>query len=146
MTTSFLGLVDVVVTALSGAPALAGGNIRRGRAVPVATGVSSAIAVNLLRSEATQLDFAGQALQWQTLVQIRLYGRAAAGADGETTIDTLLESVWARLLAITPPAGVFGIALDPGVAWDVDEADYTLIEAQLVLRITHVTTGGALAA
>lgn len=143
---AFLGLTDLVRDALLASPALAGGRIKRGRAVPVGDQADSAITVNIIRSRAQQLDLEGQSLQWETVVAVTVYARAAAGTDAEATIDPLLLAVWARLLGITAPAGVFGITLDPAIQWDVDEADHTVVSASLSLRITHLTTGAALAA
>lgn len=143
---AFLSLTDVVRDALLSTPALAGGRVRRGRAVSVQAEEASAITVNLARSRATELDLQGQALQWETAIVVSFYARASAGQDGEAAIDPLLVSTWGRLYAITPPAGVVGITLDPAIQWDVDEADTTVVSASLTLRITHITTTAELAA
>ena len=143
---AFLGLTDLVRDALLDTPALAGGRVRRGRAVAVQAEEASAITVNVARSRASQLDIEGQALQWETTIVVTVYARASVGQDGEAAIDPLLVSTWARLLGITLPAGVFGITLDPAIQWDVDEADTTVVSASLSLRINHITTGAALAA
>lgn len=143
---AFLDLTTLVADALLSSPALAGGRVKRGRAVPVGDEADSAITVNVVRSRAAQLDLEGQALQWETTVAVTLYARCAAGVDAEATIDPLLVAVWARLLGITAPAGVFGITLEPAIQWDVDEADATVVSASLSLRINHITNGAALAA
>ncbi|MEY2688240.1 MAG: hypothetical protein RL375_2438 [Pseudomonadota bacterium] len=146
MTTAFLQITDAVLASLQAAPALAGGRITRGRATAVSAAAQTAIAVNVARSRAEPLALDGTSLQWETTVVITLFGRAAAGSDAEAAIDPLLVSTWARLQSLTPPAGVVDVALDPTIAWDVDEADQTVVTAALALRITHITTGSALSA
>lgn len=146
MSSAFLDLTDLVRDQLLASPALAGGRVKRGRAVPISDEAASGITVNIVRSRAQQLTVDGLSLQWETGIAVTVYARAAAGQDAEATIDPLLLSTWDRLMGITPPAGVFGITLDPAIEWDVDEADYTVVSAALLLRIQHITTGAALAA
>lgn len=143
---TFLAITDAVRDALLADPALAGGRVRRGRALQVSAEEASGIAVNVIRSRADPLDLRGQSLQWETQVAVTVYARAPAGSDGESAVDPLLVSAWARLLDMTPPAGALAVTLDPAVQWDVDEADATIASAQLSLRVVHITTGAALAA
>ena len=146
MTTAFLAITDAVLAALRQAPAVAGGRISRGRGTPVPASAATAVAVNVLRSRAEPLSLDGAALQWETTVGVTLFGRALSGSDAEAAIDPLIVSVWDRLQGITPPAGVVDVALEPTIAWDVDEADQTIVTAALALRITHITTSSALSA
>lgn len=137
---AFLGLIDAVVAALDAGGALTDGGIRRGRAVPVPTSKTAAIDVHLQRSQADTSHLDGSALRWETLIGIDLYTRAAAGIDGESAVDALLAAALGRLTAATPPAGVTAWSLDPSIAWDVVEADQTLVQASLGLRVQHFTT------
>jgi len=144
--TAFLAITDAIKAALQGAPALAGVQVLRGRAVPVSAGGDQAILVNVKGARAVQLDINGDSMQWETTVAITVFQRAAIGSDAEAAIDPLLASVWATVVAIVPPAGVFGMTLDPSIQWDLDEADQIVVSAALSLRVTHYTTGAALAA
>lgn len=137
---AFLALTDAVVAALDAGGALTDGGIRRGRSIPVPTGATSAIDVHLQRSQADTAYLDGQALRWDSLVGIDLYARAVAGVDGEAAIDTLLAAALGRLTAATPPAGVVAWGLDLSITWDVAEADTTLVQASLGLRVQHFTT------
>jgi hypothetical protein len=119
---------------------LAGGNVRRGRRVPVPANVAEAIDVHVQRSTGDNAQLDGALLQWETLVGIDLYARAAAAGDGEAAIDPLLQAVFARINNTPAPAGAIAWALQPAIQWDVDEADQTLVQASLALRITHFTT------
>lgn len=137
---AFLALTDAVRDALLQTPALAGGNVTRGQAVPVRASADQAIEVRIVRSTADAAVLAGSVLQWQTQVAIELYARAAAAQDGEVAIDSLLAGVFTRMSATAPPSGVISWALEPDIQWDVAEADATLVQASLALRITHFTT------
>lgn len=143
MTTAFLNLTDLVVAALRQAPALAP-DIARGRAAPVGQGKTAAIRVGMARSTAKAIDIDGS-LRWESGVVVELFARAAADADGEQAIDALLAGTWQRLQGISAPPGTLGITLEPSIGWDIDEADQTLVRAQLGLLIVH-TTGTGLAA
>lgn len=137
---AFLGLTDAVITALSAATALADGHIRRGRGIPVPTTWSSAIDVHAQRSTAELTYLSGGLLQWDTLIGIDVYARASAGVDGESAIDTLLAAVFTRMAAATPPTGAISWTLGPAIQWDVSEADQTLAQASLLMRVSHFTT------
>ena len=79
-------------------------------------------------------------LAWDSLIGIDIYARAAAGVDGEAGIDTLLAAVFGRLSAATPPTGALSWTFEPGIQWDVAEAETTLVQASLLLRVRHFTT------
>lgn len=137
---AFLGITDAVVAALDAGGALTDGGTRRGRNVAVPEEASAAIDVHLQRSQADLGYLSGDVLRWESLVGIDLYARAAAGADGEATIDALLAAVFQRLSAATPPDGVLSWTIDPSIAWDIAEADQTLVQASVGLRVSHFTT------
>lgn len=143
MSTAFIGLTDLVVAAMRQTPELAP-DIARGRGTPAGMGKTSAIRVGMARSVAKAIDIEGS-LRWESLVVIELFARAAANADGEQAIDSLLVAAWQRLQAIEAPPGTLGMTLEPSIGWDIDEADQTIVRAQLGLLIVH-TTGAALAA
>lgn len=141
----FLAITTAVADALRQSPALAA-DIQRGRATPAGLGKTMAIRVAMANSTAKPIDLDGADMLWQSSIVVALYARAAAGVDGEQSIDQLFIDTWARLQALTAPPGVVGMTLDPTVQWDEEEADQTLTVVRIVLRITHRTTGAALAA
>lgn len=143
---AFLGLTDAVRAALLADPPLAGGNVQRGRGVPLPLESTQGIDVSVASSRAQSLGMSDGALQWETTVIVVCKARASAGSDAEAAIDPLLVSTWGRLLGMTLPAGVQGIALDPAIQWDIDEGDQPVAAASLGLRINHITTTAALAA
>lgn len=141
--TAFLDLTNAVAAALRQAPAVSA-DIERGRGTPAALGKATAIRVGMARGQAKVLDLEGT-LKWESAIVIEIYARAAAGSDAEQTVDPVLASTWQRLQGIAAMPGVLGITLEPSIVWDVDEADQTIVRAQLALLIVH-TTGPALAA
>lgn len=141
---TFLAYGDAVVAALSAAPALAGGRIRRGRRVPVPQEHASAIDVHVVRSEGAAQYLADTITRWETLIGVDLYARASAGTDGEAAIDALLADTFARLSTAAPPAGAAAWTLEPAVQWDLAEVDQTLVVASLSMRVTHYTAAGSL--
>lgn len=147
MSTVFLGLTAAIAAALLQSPALAGGRVRRGRAVPVASTEPDGIGINVIGGDAEliTLDRAG-ALLWQTDVSVTVAARAAIGQDAEAAVDPLLQATWQRLAAMPVPPGVESVTLNPQVRWSQDEADTVLVQATLVLRITHVSGAATLAA
>lgn len=141
---SFLAITDAVRDALLAGPALAGGNVQRGRNLPLPAGSAQGIDVGIANSRAQPLGLTGGALQWDTTVIVACKARATASTDAESAVDPLLVAAWQRLLAMTAPAGVVAITLEPTVQWDIEEADQPLAAASLVLRITHLTTTNSL--
>lgn len=145
MSSAFLDLVAAAKAALLASPPLAGGHVYQGRERPMPQNVAQQIDIHLSNSTGRPMTLNGAVTRWDTAIGLRLRARAAAGSDGDTAADALLVAVFQRLQAVPPPAGVPRWALDPSVRWEVDEADTTLVEAQLVLRVDHFT-GADLAA
>lgn len=142
--TAFLDITAAVRDALLASPALAGGNVNRGRNVPLAASAVQGIDVGIGSAQAQPLGMANPALQWESTVIVTCKARAAAGTDAEAAVDPLLAATWARLLAMPAPAGVVAMTLEPAVRWDVEEADQPLAAASLALRVTHLTTTNSL--
>lgn len=138
--TAFLDIGSAVVATLNQATALAAGHIRRGRNVPVPQEHTQAIDVHVQRSNASTEYLDGSLLRWETLVGIDCYARASVGVDAETAVDALLAAVFNRMAAASVPAGLISWSLDPAIQWDVSEADQTLAQASLSLRVSHFTT------
>jgi hypothetical protein len=143
---AFLDLVASIVAVLSTGPALAGGFIVPGRAVPLPAEQTQGIFVYLARATG-DMPFAGSSrADWDTDIGVTCMARAAPGADAYTAVDPLLTAAYARLTAAAPPADSDGWTLQPTINWDVDEFDTTLGSAELRIRVRHRTGEGSLAA
>lgn len=143
---AFLDLAAAARTAMLASPALAGGHVYVGRDRPMPTDRTQQIDVQLISSRGRAATLDGTFSRWDTAIGLTLRVRANAAQDGDTAVDGLLADVFARMAAATPPAGAGRWTLQPDVQWSVDEADRTLCEAQLVLRIEHFTGASSLAA
>ena len=148
MTTAFLALSTAITDALRPVVSTRVGNVLRGRRVSLAQGQTQGLRINSVQHAAKPLDLAGAHLQWETTLVVGILARATSDSDAEATLDPLLAAVWQALAALTasPPAGCFGIVLDPQIGIDLDEADQTVTVASLALRITHITDGATLVA
>lgn len=144
--TAFLDLPNAVVTALAQAPAIAAGRVRVGRELPMPQEWANAIDVVLASSSGRMLTLDAQSVRWTTLLGLRIRTRAAAGVDGHTAPDALLAAVFARIATTAPPAGAMSWQLQPQLRWDIDEADQTITQVDLVLAVDHITGGASLAA
>lgn len=144
--TAALAFTTAIVALLKAGPALAGGRVKRGRAIPMQLEHDTEIFVRLVRSQGRALDLAGLATRWQTLIGVEIAVRCRNGQDAHEAVDPHLEAVWARLAAAAVPAGADGWLLQPDVAWELAEADTPIATASLVLQITHTTGPATLAA
>ncbi len=146
MPSQFLSLANAVTAALLASPALAGGNVLQGRALPVEIAHAAEVHVAVARSQAEDLVLRGPERLWVTTLTVTCYARATAGQSGDAAVDPLLQAVYARLqgLESSPPPGAQSVTLDPVVAWDVDEGGKTVGVARLTLIVRHITTTATL--
>jgi len=146
--TAFMTMRDAVANALLAAPVLhtGRGSVKAGRRIPMSQYDKWGVTVNTTRHGGEAIDMRGTTIQWETTIVVSSYIRADADADAESALDPLLTAVWGRLAAMATPTGAAGITLDSTITRDLDEADQTVAAAHMALRITHLTTGSALAA
>jgi len=144
--TTFLPITTAIRDTLKGGLLLTDGPVVRGRRLVLEKRFKAGIAVNSIRHVAQVLSIDGQDFQWETTVVVAVYVRAMQDEDAEEALDPYIAAVWGRLAGMTPPAGATSVTLDPAIGIDLDEADQTVAVASLQLRVTHITTGGVLAA
>jgi hypothetical protein len=142
--TAFLNLPAYVAGALAQAPAIASGHVRVGRELPMPQGWDEAVDIVLSSSTGRALTLDNRATRWTTLLGLRIRTRAAAGSDGHTGPDALLADVFNRISYSTPPPGTMAWQLQPQLRWDIDEADQTITQVDLVLAVDHITGGSGL--
>lgn len=136
--TVFAGVQSAIVSALSAAPALAGGRIYANRVRALAANANTAIVVRLDQS-ASNSDTIG-VLDWTTDYIVECYARGATGADPAVAVDALLSDVWARLAALQPGAlGVQSVTLNNVIDWQYDDAETPVVCAVIRLQVVHRT-------
>lgn len=143
---AMLALRDAVVALLLAAPALAGGFVKAGRALPLPAERAEGVFVRIGRNVG-DAPFAGDdRVDWETEIVCQCVVRAAAGVDGEAAVDALVASVYGRLAAAPAPEHAEAWTRAPAIAFDVDEADQTIGSAELRIRVRHRTTSTSLTA
>lgn len=148
MTTPFASVTGAVRDALLVAPAVAGGRVYRGKAIPVAIDKTSAVFVNARMADGKPLDLAGVAAEWEFFVTVGSYAKATGTQDAEEAVDPVLAEVYSRLKTLTaaPAFGATQLTLQPRIEWDTEMADQNIGGAVLTLRVRIYTTGASLAA
>jgi hypothetical protein len=139
MSTAFAQLTDFIRDLLVQTPALASGNVYRGRLRPMPAEQTEAIVVRLGRSAGDTETLMGDELAWSTIVNIDIFKRVPADEDPEDAIDPLLQAVALRIAQATAPAGVTDVRPFEQINWEFDEADTTLACATVTLVIQHNT-------
>lgn len=139
MSTAHLELTDAIVAALQTAPALAGGRITRGRAVPMQLSAGTALFVRLANASGRPFTVKGDVIQWRTVVAVECAARASAAQDAHSAVDDLLQDVYARIATAPPADGSWQWDGEPEIHWQIDEADTTVGIAALILPIAHLT-------
>ncbi len=141
---AFLALRDAAVAALLVAPAVASGFVRAGRAVPLPAERPEGVFVRL-GAHSGIAPFAGDGrVDWESSLILHLMARAPAGGNGETAVDSLLAAVYARLAATPAPGNADGWLIQTAIVYDVDEADQTIGQVELRLRLQHRTASADL--
>lgn len=144
-----LALQTAVVTLLTAAPALAGGNVRANAVRPVAAQHTSAVVVRMLQSRADTPRMLGAGYEWQTLMLVECMARAAGSAsEPHAAVDALLEAAWSRIAAWQPASnlGVIDVRMTPEISWQAEDGDVPIVTATISAVIQHRTQSTSLAA
>jgi hypothetical protein len=143
---AFLGISGAMLDALVAVPAVAGGRVLRGRETPLQERDTSGVRINAVNHSGAPASLAGDDIRWTSLFTVEVLARCAAGVDAEATIDPLLVATWSRINAITWPATVEEVDVQPAISLEIDEADKTIVRAVFAVRVTHYTDQSTLAA
>lgn len=144
MTTAFKTIVDAVQAAMLAAPAVAGGRVAVGRDNTTALDQASDVNITLQAQGGEPFALTGGPTDWTVDLGIEVRARGSDSVNALSAIDPLLELVYARLQAITWPAGVMGIGGIRGQL-DVQEAATPIAAWQVLQTITFRTAPGSLA-
>lgn len=145
MSSAHLQIQQALVAALVASPAVAGGRVYTNPVREVPQAAATAVAITLVRSSAQRPTL--HAADWSTTFQVECMARAASsGADPAAAVDDLLATVYARLAALTLPAGLglMDIAVQPAIAWDYSEGTTPTVAATLLVAATHRTFSNSL--
>lgn len=142
MTSVVSQVVGAVVAALQTAPAVSA-NVARVRLRPWSEATASAVAVRPIdatREEAALYGFGGPE-SWQVRVAVECYARSTNTAP-DAAIDSLVQSVYGRLMAEPTLGGVITAGLEPqGITFDFDAEAEKFAAATFVFAARIRTAG-----
>jgi len=144
MTTIINQVVTAITAALQSAPAVAD-SIGRVNLRPVSQAVAQAVVVRPVQSEVTQAGVLNSMpVSWSTTVAVECYARSSGATTPDQSVDALLESVYARLMADPTLSGVV-LGLQPQhVSFDFDADGDKTACATIVFNARQRASAGSL--
>ena len=120
MTTIVSAAVAAIVAALSASTPVAS-QIARVRLRPLAATQGQAVVVRPLQSEASVSSLSPDLpVSWTSAISVECYARTSAATTPDVAVDSLVEAVYARLMA-DPTLGGVVLSLQPqSMSWDFD--------------------------
>ena len=126
---------------------MAGGNVQRGRAWPMAEQDQELVKVYLDQSTVTQFSLGGQPNDWNTRVRCEYHARGTTADNAEVLADALLVQGLELVLADPTLGGLAIIGIEPiAMAWSSDDADTSVGIAQCLFQVVHRTPAHSIAA
>lgn len=144
MTSMVSTAVGAIVAALSAATPVAS-QIARVRLRPIASPQAQAVVVRPLQTEVSEVALIpGQPVSWTTAISVECYARSGVATAPDVAVDSLVEAVYARLMADTTLGGVV-LSLQPqSLAWDFDADGEQTTCATFVFNARHRSAGATL--
>lgn len=120
MTSLVSNAVAAIVAALNVAPPVAT-QIARVRLRPMAQAQAQAVVVRPLQSDVTTVsEYTSLPVSWTSAISVECYARTGAATTPDVAVDSLVEAVYARLMA-DPTLGGVVVSLTPqSLSWDFD--------------------------
>lgn len=136
-------LVDLIEAHLTGAPAVAGGQVGRFRTRAVSADAPQAVNVRLGRSVPQPLAGYGAPVDYDTQLVVECLGRArgngGTGNDTDTAAGQVLQDAHSRIAANAAAldAAGFSITLAPSLQWAQDDADERIGVVIAIYNVQH---------
>lgn len=143
MTTLVSAAVGAIVAALSSGTPVAT-QIARVRLRPLAATQAQAVVVRPLQSEAGVPSISPDLpVSWTSAISVECYARTSAATTPDLAVDSLVEAVYARLMADTTLGGVVLSLAPQSISWDFDADGEQTACATLVFQALQCTQGPA---
>lgn len=137
--TAFLAVTQYVEALLRQAPALAAGDIERSKERRMALESQAALRIYPLNADGRAAAVRGGFHAFTFDLAVECLARAplegAGAGDAEAAADALLQAVWARLAAATPPAGVHSLLNRPRLTWSPGDGEVPVIVATFIFSV-----------
>jgi hypothetical protein len=132
--TSFVSNTVAAIVAALNTPTPVAPQVARVRLRPIGAATATAVVVRPVGSNVTEaLLTPGYPVSWTTAIAVECYARSSVSTAPDVAVDSLLEAVYARLMADTTLGGVV-LGLQPkDIAWDFDVDGEQTTCATLVL-------------
>lgn len=144
MTSFVSATVAAIVAALtSGTPVAS--QVARVRLRPLAAAQAQAVVVRALQSEVSESSLIpGLPVSWTSAIGVECYARSSVATAPDVAVDSLVEAVYARLMA-DPTLGGVVLSLQPqSLAWDFDADGEQTTCCTLVFHARHRSPGATL--
>ena len=145
MTTIISTAVGAIVAALTAGTPVAS-QVARVRLRPLAAAQAQAVVVRPLQTDASVSSLSPDLpVSWTSAISVECYARTSAATTPDLAVDSLVEAVYARLMA-DPTLGGAVLSLQPqSMSWDFDaDGDQTAC-ATLVFHALQLSTGATFA-
>lgn len=144
MTSFASATVGAIVAALSSGTPVAS-QIARVRLRPLAATQAQAVVVRPLQAEVTEKSLTpGYPVSWTTAIGVECYARSGVATAPDVAVDSLVEAVFARLMA-DPTLGGVVLSLQPQhISWDFDADGEQTTCATLVFHARNRAPGATL--
>ena len=144
MTTFVSQAVAAIVAALNAGTPVAP-QVARVRLRPLAATATTAVVVRPLNSEVSEMALIpGHPVSWATSISVECYARSSAATAPDAAVDSLVEAVYARLMADTTLGGVVVAVQPQSISWDFDVDGEQTTCATLVFTTRHRSPGATL--
>lgn len=112
---------------------------------PMAAAQAQAVVVRPLQSEVSETTlYPNLPVSWISAISVECYARTSAATTPDVAVDSLVEAVYARLMA-DPTLGGVVVSLQPqSIAWDFDADGEKTVCATLVFHARQRSTGATL--
>lgn len=143
MTSIVSAAVGAIVAVLSSGTPVAP-QVARVRLRPLSATQSLAVVVRPLQSEAAVYSQSPDLpVSWTSAISVECYARTSAATTPDVAVDSLVEAVYARLMADTTLGGAV-ISLAPqSITWDFDADGEQTACVALVFQTLQCTQGPA---
>lgn len=145
MSASTVSLAVAAIVAALNAGTPVAPQVARVRLRPLAATETQAVVVRPLASNVTEaLLTPGYPVSWTTAIAVECYARSSVSTAPDVAVDSLLVSVYERLMADTTLGGVV-LSLQPkDIAWDFDADREQTTCATVVFSVFHRANGSTL--
>lgn len=136
--------VSAIVSALQAAPAVST-RVERVRLRALPTSAQNAVVVRPLGSDVQDAELpTGYPYVWNTAIAVECYARVPQGSAPDATVDSLVSSVYGRLMNDPTLSGDVVVLQPQSIQYEYDVNDEPIVCAILTINARQKTAGASL--